>query len=58
MTPEQLREKMNSAKMLEIVQQQTNLTCDAYQQGWEDCWNMFTEMLKDKVERWHHLKSS
>ena len=48
MTQEQLRNRMNSAKMLEIVQQQTNLTCDAYHQGWEDCWNMFTEMLKEK----------
>lgn len=48
MTPEQLREKMNSPKLHEIVQKQTDLLCDAYQQGWEDCWDLFAQWLKDR----------
>lgn len=48
MTVEELRKRVSNDAICEIVQQQTNLTCDAYRQGWEDCWNMFTEMLKEK----------
>ena len=48
MTPEQLRENMDSSALREIVQKQTNLLCDAYQQGWEDCWDLFTRILKEK----------
>ena len=46
MTIEELRKRFSNDIIREIVQKQTNLTCDAYQQGCEDCYNMFTEMLK------------
>ena len=39
---------MNSTILREIVQKQTNLTCDAYQQGWKDCMDLFTKVLKEK----------
>ena len=50
MTIEQLRSYMDTNKqaMSEIVQKQTNLICDAYQQGFQDCWNLFSKMLKEK----------
>lgn len=48
MSPEQLKEKMNSPKLREIVQKQTNLLCDAYQQGWNDCMDLFTRFLKER----------
>lgn len=48
MTPEQLKEKVNSPKLREIVQKQTNLLCDAYQQGWNDCMDLFTKFLKER----------
>ena len=48
MTPEQLRANMNSSALREIVQKQTNLLCDAYQQGWRDCMDLFTRILKEK----------
>lgn len=48
MTPEQLKANMNSTALREIVQKQANLTCDAYQQGWSDCMDLFTKLLKEK----------
>jgi hypothetical protein len=48
MSPEQLRASMNSSALREIVQKQTNLICDAYQQGWNDCMDLFTKFLKEK----------
>lgn len=50
MTIEELRKELikrfSNGAIREIVRKQTNLTCDAYQQGWEDCYNMFAELLK------------
>lgn len=46
MTPEELRKRFSTDAIREIVQKQTNLTCDAYQQGWQDCYNLFAEWLK------------
>jgi hypothetical protein len=48
MTPEQLRANMNSSALREIVQKQTNLLCDAYQQDWNDCMDLFTRILKER----------
>ena len=48
MTPEQLRANMDSSALREIVQKQTNLICDAYQQGWHDCMDLFTRILKER----------
>lgn len=48
MTPEQLRANMDSSALREIVQKQANLTCDAYQQGWNDCMDLFTRILKER----------
>lgn len=46
MNVEELRKRFNKDAIREIVQKQTNLTCDAYQQGWLDCYNLFAEWLK------------
>ena len=48
MTPEQLRANMNNSALRKIVQKQTNLICDAYEQGWRDCMDLFTKFLKEK----------
>lgn len=48
MTIEELRKSFNKDAIHEIVRKQTNLTCDAYQQGWQDCYNIFTKWLKSK----------
>lgn len=48
MTHEQLSSIMDKQAMSEIVKKQTNLLCDAYQQGWNECWELFTKMLKEK----------
>ena len=48
MLPEQLRASMNSSALCKIVQKQTNLICEAYQQGWNDCVDLFTKFLKEK----------
>ena len=48
MTVEELRGRFSNDAIREIVQKQTNLTCDAYQQGWQDCYNLFAEWLKSR----------
>ena len=48
MTIEELRKRVSNDAIRDIVQKQTNLTCDAYQQGWVDCYNLFAELLKDR----------
>jgi len=48
MTIEELRKRFSNDAIREIVRKQTNLTCDAYQQGWEDCYSMFGELLKSR----------
>ena len=48
MTVEELRKRFNKYAICEIVQKQTNLTCDAYQQGWQDCYDLFAEWLKQR----------
>ena len=48
MTIDELRKRFSTDTIREIVQKQTNLICDAYQQGWEDCYNLFVEWLKSK----------
>lgn len=46
MSIEEFRKRFSNDTIREIVRKQANLTCDAYQQGWEDCYNMFAELLK------------
>ena len=46
MTQEEFRKRFNNDALREIVQKQTDLTCDAYQQGWQDCYDLFSEWLK------------
>jgi len=48
MTIEELRKSFSNNTIRDIVQKQTNLICDAYQQGWEDCYNLFAKWLKEK----------
>ena len=48
MTVEELRKRFSNDAIREIVQKQTNLTCDAYQQGWKDCYDIFAEWLKER----------
>lgn len=51
MSEQELREKMNEGyeKVRPIVEQITSLVMDAYQEGFENCWEILTgQKMEDK----------
>ena len=48
MTVEELRAHLDISSFRDIVKRQTDLTCTVYQQGFQDCFDMFIKLLKEK----------